>query len=363
MVVRPRVDRATVVMLIISIFVITYIIVKESYELAREVAILLGIAGAGVTGPLSSSMASAALAVLRALYIAALVVALVNLVREVINLLMRIEQTKAFRLLDALQAIAQQAGYTLQAPAWLRDVWVVGDAADLNEATELFMIAKQLTRSVLFGVGTQLRLVPAGGTFPSALRRAWEEGYRYNTEEIPRRELITLVRDAADSWSITAPAAVEVDRPGMLGYRRVDVAKATGRNAGEHAHKGLILAFLNVLSVFSRRIRNIRAQWQDSEGYLIVEREGFAEKLVYAQSKTQVEQRKLLERVQAHYANRRLEKRYEDVRIPLTVQDFQTLLAQGFPGVVSLRWLPVEGWAEVTYSVETKTLQETIRIV
>lgn len=362
-VVRPKVDRATVIVLIVSIFIITYITIKEIFELSRDIALLLGIAGAGVSGPISSTAAAAAIATLRALYIASLVVALVQLVREVINLLTRIDSTKGVRLGVALQAFANSAGFSVQYPSWLDNVWLVGDTIDTTEATEVFSIAKRLTRTALLGIGNQLRFVPLAGTFPQALRQAWEEGYRYNSDEVPRREIISLVRDAADSWSLSAPAAVEIDRPGMLGYKRIDIPRATGQRAGERREIALVRAFLSVLALFSRRIRNVQAQYQEAEGYLIVEREGFSEKLVYAQSKSNVQQELLLQNVQAAYSNRRLEKRFENVRMPFTAQVFQTLMAAGFAGVRSLRWKAAQGWAEITYAVETKQLNETIRII
>jgi len=364
-VVAPRVEKATILMLLVSSFVIIYIVIKETFELGRDIAVLLGIAGAGIGGPVSSSIAAAALAVLRAAYIAALVIALVQLVREMLQLIERIETTRAISLYDALERFTSAAGFNIQTPDWLRQVWLLGGGVEEYEASEVFRLAKQLTRSILYSKNRVIRFIPlAASSFPAALRRAHEEKYRYNLDEVKRREIISLTRDASDEYTVSAFAAVEIDRPPLRGYERVDIPYAPARAAGDRAVFRFVQRFLQVLALFSARIRNIQAVFQAARDFVIVERSAFLRKLYYADDPERLtDEQALLQRVANVYATSRTARIYE-ARIPFSAADFAALEAAGFAGVRSLRWRVLDEYAEVEYEVlDTLNINQTIRIL
>ena len=364
-IIRPKVDKAILIMLLVSTFILLYITAKEIYELGKDIAILAGIAGAGVTGPASSTVAKIAIIALRAAYVAALMVALVNLVRELIDLLARIDRTKAFRLYDALNSFCQRAGYTLEAPTWLRNVWVVSEHADTMEASELFSYAKVLTNSAILVLNQRVKFINLNTVIPSQYRRAFEEYYRYTSDELARRELISLLRDPADSYALTAKAAIEIDRPGLMGFSRKDIPLGTYGIAEWGFYNKYVQAFIKAVGVFSRRVRNLQARINLNSSYVIVEREGFAPKLVYAPNKTQpFSSEVLLQNVYQHYANKQVTKRCENVKMPFNPQDFLDLLVAGMPGVIDLTWKVNDEAAEVTYDIEKVSIAtQTYRIV
>lgn len=98
---------------------------------------------------------------------------------------------------------------------------------------------------------------------------------------------------------------------------------------------------------------------------MIVEREGFAPKLVYAPNKTQpFSSEVLLQNVYQHYANKQVTRRCENVKMPFNPQDFLDLLVAGMPGIIDLTWKVNDEAAEVTYDIEKVNIAtQTYRIV
>lgn len=366
--VSPREDKALVLTLVVSIFIVTYITVNEVFDVAKTTALIGGITGAGVGGPVSGPIAAAIIAVLRIVYIAALVLALVELVRELIRLADRIITVRGFRLGDALRYFASQAGMQVQYPSWLDSVWIIGGGIEAWEGGEVFRIAKALTNSYLLVQGTTVRLVQQGGDFPAALRRAWEEVYRLNLLDIPRRQLVSLVRDTAEAHCMDIPAAVEIARTQGRGFARVDIPLAPAATSGRRREVEIIRKFLNALARFSQRVRNVQAQYQGYENLIVVERDIFTPKVVYASDPEDVSPenaRTLLQLVAERYRNIVARRVIEDITVPLSAAEFAQLLQQGFPGVEDMRYYPAEERAEITYSYRDTAiaLNETIRIV
>lgn len=366
-VVAPKVDKALIIGLVISSFILTYLLIKELFELKRDIAVIAGITGAGIGGPVSGSIAAALIAAARIIYIAALVVAIVGLVGEILKLIDRIEKTKGFRLLEALQYFIGAAGYnTLDAPPWLGQVWIIGE--DIAEALELFSLAKTLTNSILFVEGGRVSFIPVqGGSFPANLRRGWEERWRYATDETPRRELITFVRDASDEYTLDVPAAVEIDRPGLRGFKRRDIPLALAAVAGDRPVFGLLRAFLNALSLFSRRIKNVSAQYQQAQNLIITERGHFLPKMVYAENPEDVKEdnaQELLGKVAEAYQGTQIKKVFDEVKVPFSYADYAQLKSARFAGLRRLTWRVSEEWAIIEYEeAASMFLQSNITIV
>ena len=367
-VVAPRVDRAVIVGLLVATFMLTYLLIKELFELKRDLATLTGIAGAGVGGPVSSAVSAALILAARLVYLALLVVAIVNLVKELLNLIDRIEKTKAFNLHAALEYFAAQAGYnTLDAPAWLNRVWIVGET--LSEALELFNVAKRLTNSIIFVDGNAIRFISSrSGSFPAGLRRGWEERWRYASDEIARRELISLIRDTSDEHTLSVPAAVEIDRRGGLrGYKRHDIPFAPAAVAGDRAVFRYARALLNALALFSRRIRNVQAQLQQAQNLIVAEREHFVAKIVYAENAENVSAdnaKTLLEHIADAYRSAQLYKVYDEVKVPFSIHDYNILKNTKFAGLRRLTWRVAEEWALVEYEeATTQSLQANTTII
>ncbi|RMF50962.1 MAG: hypothetical protein D6750_04290, partial [Bacteroidetes bacterium] len=266
---------------------------------------------------------------------------------------------------EALRRFAAAGGYSVTPPAWLEKVWMLGGGVEEYEASEVFNLAKRLTRSILYSKNRQIRFLPmSGGSFPAALRRAYEERYRYNLDEVKRREIVSLTRDASDEYTLQAPAAVEIDRAPLRGYERVDIPFAPARAAGERAVFEFARGLLRAVAIFSARVRNIRAVLESARGFVIAERSAFLRKLYYADDPERLDDEgALMQRIANAYVLNRTARVYE-AKIPFSAADFAQLEAAGFPGVRQLRWRVLDEVAEVEYEVqETLSINQNVRIV
>jgi hypothetical protein len=181
---------------------------------------------------------------------------------------------------------------------------------------------------------------------------------------VPRRELVTLVRDPSDEYTLQTAAAVEIDRAPLRGLRRIDIPYAPAKPAGERKVFEYVRTFLNALRAFSARVRNIQAVFQAAQGFIIVEREAFMQKLVFADDPESVQDSaQLLQQIAQAYSTNRTARIYE-ARIPFNAADFAALEAAGFAGVRQLRWRILDEYAEVEYEVnETLNITQTVRIL
>lgn len=253
-----------------------------------------------------------------------------------------------------LEQIAQSAGFSIgQMPSWLHDVWIVGGGIEQYEAGELFRLAKQISRSVLFVNNNELKLISINSVFPSNYRVAHEETYRHNLDEMKRRTLISLVRDVSDEHTRGAVVAAEIDRSGLVGLERIDVPYAPATRAGQTEALKALKAFATVLKTFGGVFGNVSMQIKNLEDLLIVEREQFLPKLIYSQAVpnkiAKGTDKNTVKQIAASYLNVMPRRVYESVKMPLSAQAFNSLMAAGFPGVRSLKWRFADGVAEVDY--------------
>lgn len=365
--VRPQVDKGTLLALALAAFVIIYITYKEVTELARDIRIALGITGAGSTGPISGPATAVALLVLRTAFIVALVAQLVQLVKTIVELLGSRKETNAFPLAEAVQRICNEAGYSVNTDQ-LRGFWVVGDNVNTFTAVEVMQIAKQLQNASMLVLRNVVFFVPNGQRTTFFDNKAYAEKYSYPTDAYPRRQLVSFVRDAAEAYSLAAPAAVEIDRDKHAGFSRVDIPLALAVPATPHPKAHIYKAFFDAVKLFSRRIRQVRADYAEPPPLIMVEREGFTPKLVFTQDTadfTIPDQRVVLEYIRDRYtAEADVPRRYTEVRMPLSPQEMLTLLYdEKLRGVQSLRWRPFDEVAVVTYDKRGLPISQRATIV
>ena len=366
-IVRPQVDKGTLMALAVATFIVAYVAVKEATEIIRDIRIVIGITGAGVSGPISGAATAAALLILRLALFAAIVAQLVQLIRAITDLLGQRKETWAFNLSEAVRRICNDAGFSVNTGP-LDGLWIVGDTANTFTAVEVMQVARQLQNAAILVLQNSVYFVPNAGRSTFFSGRALELPYRYPSDEMPRRTLVTLLRDIAEGYALQTPSAVEIDRNGLAGFSRVDIPLAPGVAATPLSGNPILRGFLNALSLFSRRIRQVRADYNDPPPLLMVEREGFAPKLLLIANETDFtlgDQSTILQKLGDRYGQAvDIPKRYEGIRMPLSADEFVTLLYnERLKGVHSLRWRPYDGVAEITYDTKGLAVQQTIRIV
>lgn len=365
--VRPQVDKGTLLALALAAFLIVYITYKEVTEMARDIRIALGITGAGAGGPLSGPATAIALLILRTIFIVALVAQLVQLVRTIVKLLGSRKETKAFPLDEAVQRICNDAGYSVNTDQ-LRGFWVVGDNVNTFTAVEILQIAKQLQNASMLVLGNVVFFVPNGQRTNFFDNKAYAEKYSYPTDAYPRRQLVSFVRDAAEAYSLAAPAAVEIDRDKHAGFSRVDIPLALAVPATTHPEAHIYKTFFDAVRLFSRRIRQVRADYTEPPPLIMVEREGFTPKLVFTQDTadfTIPDQRVVLEYIRDKYtAEADVPKRFSELRMPLSPHEVLSLLYDAkLAGVHSLRWRPFDEVATVTYDQRGLPIRQSVKMV
>ncbi|MCX7848523.1 MAG: hypothetical protein N2595_10915, partial [bacterium] len=291
----------------------------------------------------------------RIIFIALMVVAIINLIKQIKDLLQRTITVRALRLSDALQNFAAAAGFQVSGmPGWFQRTWLLGGGVEQYEAGELFRLAKQLSRTVLFVQGNAIHFISTSATFPQQYRVAYEEFYRHNLDELRRRTLISLVRDTSDEHTRNVVTAAEIDRQGLVGLERVDIPYAPATRLGKLPAEKTIMAFVHALKVFGFKFSNVPMALKNLKDYPVVEREQFLPKLYIADNPQKVKDstaKETLEHIAGNYTTYSVRRVYESVRMPMTAGPFQTLMAQGFPGVRSLRWRVADTVAEVEYEV------------
>ena len=346
----------------------------------NEDAIILGMVGlisllyqyfneiqtiAALTTGLASNPGGAVPLALHVAYLALLIVTIHTLIEELVKLLPHIQKFKAQRLGTLLTRFANYAGFTVNYPSVLDNVWIVGGTFVDYEAGEIFLLAKQLTNTYIYVVGNQIYFINNYDSIDNNFRRAYEFEYKLNYDEHAKREIISLTRDTADSYCLDAPAALEIVRkPVTVGYSRINLPYAPAVRAGKIKAMELLNALIPAIEFLYSGI-SFASNYQH---FIKVEREFFLRKLVYANDINNIPDNNsytLINSVIApYYTNQPILRIYENVKMPFNLQDFLTLHNQGWKGVRELKWNAFAEFCEITYQVKENNDEiESIRIV
>jgi len=348
-------DYATIAALLVSAMLLLYTIIKESRDLATDIANALAHAAGGVSGPAAAGVFTAAVLIIRTAFIVALSAALIEVFDQLIALLPTRKRTKAINLYDAINDITQAAGYTASLPAELRKIWLIGDYVDTLEATELINLARRLLNTQIYVANGTLRFANQYRPFPLH-NVAYTEFYRMNTDDFTGRTIFGLLRDFTDRFTNEIPHNVEIAYAGFMGLDRQEIEYSPAKVKTQPSKLDGLASFLNrILGAARRIVRSVRVPDPMPPGNIIVGSDYFNTKIIMAEGLTGLDANAetALHRFIADRYQKRLAEVYEGVRIPFTEQDYTNLAQQGFPGVRRLRWAINSDYAEVDYEMPT----------
>jgi hypothetical protein len=351
-------DYATVAALLAAAMLLLYTIIKESSDLARDIANAVAHAAGGATGPIAAAIFQAVVFAIRALFIAALAAAFIEVLDQLIALLPTRKPTKAINLYDAITDVTQAAGYTASLPSELKKIWLIGDYVDTLEATELIGLARRILNAQIYMANGTLRFASLYRPFPLH-NVAYTEFYRMNTDDFTGRTIIGLLRDFTDRFSSGLPHNVEIAYSGFMGLDRQTIEYAPAKVKTQPSKLDGLASFLNrILGAARRIVRSVRVPDPMPPGNIIVGSDYFEAKIIMAEGLTGLDAgaETALHRFIADRYQKKLAEVYESVRIPFTENDYTSLAQQGFPGVRRLRWAINSDYAEVDYEMPT-TLQ------
>ncbi len=359
-------DRGAVAASLASCLLILYAIIREVRDLKEFIANTAAHAAGGATGPVAATAYKVAMIAIRIAFIAALAVALWNIISELIKLLPAPKTTRALNIGEAIRDVVGAAGYSVSYPAALDKIWLVGDNVDTIEATELIVLAAKLLNAKIYMHNRQLRFSSSISNFPLH-NTAHTEFYSINTDEFTGYNLISLTRDYTDRFSNGIPHAAEIRFSGYAGYNRIDIPYTPAKvKTTLTILDRLVSIFYDTMraahGILRRRINAPNIQ----TGLLLVGNEYFAPKIVMADTLDRLNEQAetaLLQFIANNYIPK-LCKVYQQVKLPFIADDYIRLSASGFSGIKSLRWNINGDYAVADYYVvESLQPDKTIRLI
>lgn len=116
-VVEKEFNAAEFAVLAITVYLMTKQIIDETRAIAAEIAQVIAVAAAGVTGPVAAFVLQIALLLIRIAFAIAMVVALVNLIRQLIDYLYPATRTaQAMTFNRIMERVFAYIGYTFSSP-------------------------------------------------------------------------------------------------------------------------------------------------------------------------------------------------------------------------------------------------------
>lgn len=358
-------DRGVVASYLIAAMLLLYTLIRETRDLAYDVANFVAHAGGGASGPIAAAAFKIAVFAIRAAFIAALAYAFYRILAELAKLLPTTRKTRTVNLAEAIEDVCSAAGYSVAVPGALRRVWLIGDNVHFYEATELITLAKRILNARAAVLSNSLGFVPRNAGLNIPLD-GYAEYYTFNGNELVGRILFSLSRDIGDPKSIDLPASAEIAYTGLLGFERIQLAESNARVKTAMSDLDRIMnAARDVFRLAGRFIRNINPPPPARQGLFVVGADVFNTKIVLTddpENNTADAHEALLRYVAGNY-EQTVCRVYENVKIPFNVQTFQRLQATNWAGIRNLRWRIWDDTATVSYQVQVRTLSKTTYIL
>lgn len=343
------------VLLLASVFYLE-LALRQIKEIKSELAEAAAVASVGTpSSPFAAALLKASKIIFRLAYLVVIIVAFVEVMKKLLELIPKEVKMPAINFVRAISSALSQSGYSFEVEDEIRKLYLVGKQAQNYEVIELIKLLQDITNTRLVVFNKNVRLVPrAVVPFPFA-NRAYDEFWRYNTNEIAGLTVISLTPDFTDHHSLDKPQNIEIFYEGIRGYKKIVLPVSPAKvkeeenffdrvikNAFEFYRRAAVITKRKLLSFETKRQR------------IIIGNEDFVPKLVYADylaTLSDAQHDTLMRFIANRYSQTNIQSEVHFARMHLSVQEFLFLAENGWQGVRRLSYNPHREIAEVEYEL------------
>jgi len=340
---------------------------RQIKELKSVFIEAVAVAGTGTpTSGIAATALKVAKLILRAVYLATIIVAFVQVFKRLLELIPKPVKQPAINILRAIQNVVQRKGYVVEAPEELRKLWIIGRQAEYYEIIDLIKLLQDISNTRIVVVNKTIRFLPKTVVpFPYA-NRAFVEFWRFNTEDITGMQVISFAPDFTDFRSMQLAQNIELVYDGVRGFIRKILPVAAAVIKSEESLFDLLLRdayefYRRAVAITKGRL----AKFETTVGKVLLASEFYVPKLIFSDNLVNISplQHELLARFIANAYSFKNQAKVYTANMYLSLDEFQFLYESGWPGVRRLSYKPHSGLAEVEYELLATFVEEDRKVV